>query len=442
MSATRAPSDMTPGRDRSYAASDAMLKRALKTIPLASQTVAKSFMQLPQGVSPLFIQRGRGSRVWDVDGNEYIDFISSLATMTLGHGDPDVMAAVEAQLHDGVGFSLPHPLEHEVAEALVEMVPCAERVRFMKNGADATAAAIRLARAFTGRDQVAVCGYHGWSDWYIGSTRHHRGVPAATRALTQTFPFNDLSALEALFRARPGEIAAVILEVMNKTPPAPGYLEAVKALAHREGALLIFDEMITGFRFANGGAQERFGVTPDLASLGKAMSNGFPLSAVVGRADVMDLLDDVFISVTHGGETLSLAAARATLAKLVREPVTATLNDRGAKAMASARALIEKHDLGGAAEISGHPTYWFLNFKDVPGSSRFELQSLFQQEVFRRGILMMDKHWISYAHSESDIETLANVYDDAFQTIRSAVRQGSTQNLLRADAARPRLAFP
>jgi glutamate-1-semialdehyde 2,1-aminomutase len=229
---------------------------------------------------------------------------------------------------------------------------------------------------------------------------------------------------------------------MNTTPPAPGYLEAVKALAHREGALLIFDEMITGFRFANGGAQEHFGVTPDLASFGKALSNGFPLSAVVGRADVMDLLEDVFISSTHGGEALSLAAARATLAKIAIEPVTATLNDRGAKAMASVQALIDKHDLAYAAEISGHPTYWFLSFKDIPGSSRFDLQSLFQQEVFSRGILAIDKHWISYAHSEADIDTLARVYDDAFQIVGTAIRRGNIQQMLQGKVARPLLAFP
>jgi glutamate-1-semialdehyde 2,1-aminomutase len=270
-----------------YARSEELLERALRTIPLGSQTFSKSKTQYPHGVSPYFVTRGKGGHVWDADGNEYVDFISSLAAVTLGHGDPDVQAAVAAQLEDGVIFSLPHPLEMEVAERLVAMVPCAEKVRFGKNGSDATSGAVRIARAFTGRDHVAVCGYHGWQDWYIGATARNRGVPKAVRELTHTFPFNDLLALEALLASHPAGFAAVMMEPMNVSDPAPGYLQAVKELAHRHGALLIFDETITGFRFANGGAQALFGVTPDLATFGKGIANGYPLAAVAGRADVM-----------------------------------------------------------------------------------------------------------------------------------------------------------
>jgi glutamate-1-semialdehyde 2,1-aminomutase len=208
-------------------------------------------------------------------------------------------------------FSLPHPIEAEVAELICEMVPCAEMVRFGKNGSDATSGAIRLARAFTGRDRVAVCGYHGWQDWYIGSTARHRGVPKATRDLTHTFAYNDLTSLDALLDAHAGEFAAVILEPMNVTDPAPGFLEGVKQRAHRHGAVLVFDETITGFRYANGGAQQLFGVTPDLATFGKGLANGYPVSAVAGRREIMKLMEEIFFSFTFGGEALSLAAARA-----------------------------------------------------------------------------------------------------------------------------------
>ena len=305
-----------------YACSEALLERALKTIPLGSQTFSKSKTQYPLGVSPYFITRGDGARVWDADGNEYLDFINGLCAITLGYNDPDVTEAVRRQLDDGVIFSLPHPVEMEVAERIVDMVPCAEMVRFGKNGSDATAGAVRLARAHTGRDRVAVCGYHGWQDWYIGATARNRGVPQAVRDLTHTFPYNDPDALEQLLLAHPGEFAAVILEPMNVAEPLPGYLETVAELTRLHGALLIFDETITGFRYANGGAQEYFGVTPDLATFGKGLANGYPVSAVAGRRDLMQLMEEIFFSFTFGGETLSLAASAATLDKLRRENVT------------------------------------------------------------------------------------------------------------------------
>ena len=302
---------------RSFERSQLFLARAEQVIPLGSQTFSKSRTQYPWGVSPYFVQRAQGTRVWDLDGNEYIDFVNSLASVTLGYQDEDVTRAVAEQLqHSGVIFSLPHPLECEVAELICEMVPCAEMVRFGKNGSDATAAAVRLMRAHTARDHVAVCGYHGWQDWYIGSTARNRGVPQATRELTHAFAYNDLGSLQALFERYPGQIAGIVMEPMGATEPQPGFLQAVKDLAHREGALLTFDETITGFRFANGGAQAWFGVTPDLASFGKGLANGYPVSAIAGRRDVMKLMEEVFFSFTFGGETLSQghaaeAAARA-----------------------------------------------------------------------------------------------------------------------------------
>ena len=314
---------------KTFKASEAYLERARRTIPLGSQTFSKSLTQYPYGVSPYFIQRAKGSRVWDIDGNEYIDFVSSLASITLGYSDPTVDTAVRAQLEEGVIFSLPHPIEAEVAELICEMVPCAQMVRFGKNGSDATSGAIRLARAYTQRDRVAVCGYHGWQDWYIGSTARHRGVPQAVRDLTHNFAYNDLASIEAQFAAHPGEFAAVILEPMNVTEPAPGFLEGLKAATHAHGALLVFDETITGFRYGNGGAQALFGVTPDLATFGKGLANGYPVSAVAGRRDVMMLMEEIFFSFTFGGEALSLAAARATLCRLRDEPVCERIAAKG-----------------------------------------------------------------------------------------------------------------
>jgi glutamate-1-semialdehyde 2,1-aminomutase len=416
---------------RKFTQSEAYLARAEKVIPLGSQTFSKSRTQYPYGVSPYFIRRGQGSRVWDIDGNEYIDFVNSLASVTLGYNDPDVTQAVREQLDEGVIFSLPHPIEAEVAELICEMVPCAEMVRFGKNGSDATSGAIRLARAYTRRDRVAVCGYHGWQDWYIGSTARHRGVPQATRDLTHAFAYNDLDSLQALLDARLGEFAAVIIEPMNVAAPAPGFLEGVKALTVQHGALLVFDETITGFRYAHGGAQALFGVTPDLATFGKGLANGYPVSAVAGRRDVMRLMEEIFFSFTFGGETLSLAAAKATLLKLRREPVVQTLTARGQAIMAGTQRIIDDAGLGDVFAISGHPTWSFLNVRDARGASAFEIKTLWMQELLQRGVLSVGTHNVSYAHTESDVGMLVTAYEDVLPMIGKALDAGGLEKALR-----------
>lgn len=420
-----------------FANSETLLQRALRTIPLGSQTFSKSMTQFPLGVSPFFIARGQGSRVWDVDGNEYIDFANSLASITLGYNDPDVTAAVQEQLKDGVIFSLPHPIEMQVAEAVVEMVPCAEMVRFGKNGSDATAGAIRLARAFTGRDHVAVCGYHGWQDWYIGSTARHRGVPQATRDLTHSFQYNSLDSLREVLASRPDEIAAVMLEPMNVSLPAPGFLEGVRELTHQHGALLVFDETVTGFRLAIGGAQERFGVTPDLACFGKGLANGYPVSALAGRADVMRLMEEIFFSFTFGGETLSLAAALATLNKLRREPVIDTLRRQGQKVIDGVQTLIAKHGIADIVAISGDPTWSFLSLSSAGPYSSWQIKTLLLQEWFSRGILCLGTHNMSYAHSDGDIDRLLSVHDEVFAAVADVVRNRDLESKLRCQPLEP-----
>lgn len=416
---------------KTFDQSMAFLARAERVIPLGSQTFSKSRTQYPYGVSPYFISRAQGSRVWDLDGNEYIDFVSSLASITLGYQDPDVTQAVRTQLDSGVIFSLPHPLETEVAELICEMVPCAEMVRFGKNGSDATSGAIRVARAFTERDRVAVCGYHGWQDWYIGSTARKRGVPKATQELTHTFAYNDLDALRKLLDTHPGEFAAVILEPMNVAEPQPGFLEGVKSLTHAHGALLVFDETITGFRYANGGAQELFGVTPDLATFGKGLANGYPVSAVAGRRDVMKLMEEIFFSFTFGGEALSLAAAKATLTKLKTQPVVETLIERGTTLMRATRELIERAKLGDIFSISGHPTWSFLNLRDARGATAFEIKTLLMQELHQQGILSVGTHNVNFAHTAADIEALVQAYTAILPMIGRALDAGTLLQTLR-----------
>ncbi|MBF0180128.1 MAG: aminotransferase class III-fold pyridoxal phosphate-dependent enzyme [Magnetococcales bacterium] len=420
-----------------YATSEALLQRALTTIPLGSQTFSKSKVQYPHGVSPFFITHGQGSRVWDADGNEYLDFINGLLSISLGYGDPDVNQAVKNQLEKGTLFSLPHPLEMEVAEKIVAMVPGVEQVRFGKNGSDATSGAIRLARAHTGRDHVAVCGYHGWQDWYIGATARHLGVPKATRDLTHTFVYNDITSLEKIFATHPNAVAAVILEPVNVEPPKNGFLEAVRELTRRHGALLVFDETITGFRLANGGAVEYFGVIPDLVTLGKGLANGFPISAIAGPRELMRLMEEIFFSFTFGGETLSLAAAAATLDKLRREPVVATLWEQGRQLLDGLQPLLTRHGVGHFLGTAGLPVWSFLMFKDAGGYGQFEIKSLFLQEIFARGILCIGTHNLSYAHTRADIDTLLAVYDEVLPILKEAVDGGTMQERLRCQPIQP-----
>ncbi|MBW2017907.1 MAG: aminotransferase class III-fold pyridoxal phosphate-dependent enzyme [Deltaproteobacteria bacterium] len=419
-----------------YRKSKEFLTRAEKVIPLASQTFSKSHIQYPEA-SPYFLVRGKGSRVWDVDGNEYIDFVNGLLPVILGYCDPDVDKAVMEQMKKGVTFSLASPLECELAEMLVDLIPCAEMVRFGKSGSDATAGAVRVARAYTGRERVAVCGYHGWQDWYIGSTVRNKGVPECVRRLTHSFTYNDLSSLERLFDQYPGEIAVVILEPMNVEDPAPRFLEGVKEVTHKHGAILVFDEIITGFRYALGGAQELFGVVPDLAAVGKSMANGYPISAVVGRKELMKEMEEVFFSFTFGGETLSIAAAIATIRKIRDHGVIEGLWERGRKIMEGVSDLIRLKGLEGTFSLAGKPPWSLFLVNDHEMATAWEIKSLFIQEMLSRGILIHSSHNVSYSHTEEDVEKLIASYSRVFDIIVDTLENGDLRKRLAGNPIEP-----
>ncbi|MFQ5913474.1 MAG: aminotransferase class III-fold pyridoxal phosphate-dependent enzyme [Nitrospinota bacterium] len=424
-------------RPQPFARSEALLDRACRVIPGGSQTFSKGRLQWSRGGAPLFLTRGRGSHVWDVDGNEYIDFVNGLAPILLGYCDPDVDAAVRNQLERGVLLSLSTELEIELAELLGEIIPCAEMVRFAKNGSDACAGAIRLARAHTGRDHVAVCGYHGWQDWYIGSTSRHKGVPEAVRALTHPFDYNDAGSLKASFLERPDEFAAVILEPFYTAEPESGFLEEVQRLAHEHGTLLIFDEVISGFRHHLGGAQSLFGVTPDLAALGKAMANGFPLSALVGRREIMKGLEEVFFSFTNGGETLSLAASLATIRKIQAGLVHPHLARLGTKLIEGVREALRVHGLAEVFSIAGRAPLTQLQYRKNPeGVDPWALKTLVRQEMVACGVLTTGVHNLSYSHSDADIDRLLSAYHHTFKQVAHALSDGSVERRLRGEKAR------
>jgi glutamate-1-semialdehyde aminotransferase/spore coat polysaccharide biosynthesis protein SpsF (cytidylyltransferase family)/predicted dehydrogenase len=397
--------------------SKAWLERAGKVIPGSSQTFSKGANQHVRGVAPMFLAKGKGCRVWDVDGNEYIDYIQGLLPNILGYAHEEVNAAVAEQLGQGHSFSLPHPLEVELAERLTRLIPCAEMVRFGKNGSDATSGAVRAARAFTGRERIACCGYHGWQDWYIGSTTRHAGVPKAVRALTHPFVYNDLGSLQRLLNEHKGEIAAVIMEPVNFWPPLAGFLESVRDLAHEHGALLIFDEICSGFHFGLGGAQKRFAVTPDLACFGKAMGNGFPISCVVGRVDVMKIFEEIFFSFTFGGEVASMAAAMKVLDILETKEAFVRMDKSGRVLQEGLNALAKDAGLQDRIKCIGYPFWSLIKFLDGDGKDSFLVRSLFAQECVKRGVLALATHNMTAAHDSLAIEQTLKVYAEVCKTM-------------------------
>lgn len=418
-----------------YKQSEYLHERALKSIPLASQTFSKSMIQYPKGVSPLFIEKGKGARVWDVDGNQYIDFVNSLLAITIGYCDTDIDKAVLEQIENGVSFSLPHRLEMEVAEKLIDVIPGAEKVRFAKNGTDATSAAIRIARAYTGREHVAVCGYHGWQDWYIGSTTRDLGVPHSVKELTHKFEYNNIASLEKLFKEQ--DLACVILEPMNVEYPKSGFLEKVKELTQRHNSLLIFDETITGFRYSLGGAQELFNVIPDLSTFGKGMANGYPLSAVVGSSSVMKKVEDIFFSSTFGGETLSLTAAKVVIEKHQSQQVTEHLFKLGSYLLKQLNWLIDKEKLAGIFWTSGHPSWSFLHINEHTNYNSFEIKTFLLQEMFKRGILFLGSHNISFSHTKDDVDKLISAYADVLPVTKRYIEESTLLENIHGDILQP-----
>jgi len=424
------------GRSNRYAESLALLARAERAIPAQTQTFSKGWTQYPRGAAPVFAVRAQGGHVWDADGNEFIDWPMALGPLLLGHNHAAVNDAVRRRLSEGIAFSLPTRDELELAERLIAWFPYGERVRFAKNGSDATAGAVRAARAFTGRDVVLCCGYHGWQDWFIGTTTRAAGVPAAVRALTRPFPFGDLAALDALLEEHAGGVAAIILEPMGMVEPPAGFLEGVRGRADRAGAVMIFDECWTGFRIHLQGAYGRFGVAPDLACFGKALGNGVPISVVLGRADVMATFEEAFFSFTFGGDLLGIAAAGAVLDVLESEPVLDRVGALGTRLMEGVRGAIERHGLGAHVGLDGYPARHAMSFAG-DGADGLLLKSVFQQEALGEGILAAGWHAPSYAHNDTDVERTLAAYDNAFAVLAAGLHAGDLAARLRGEQVRP-----
>ncbi len=414
-------------------------KRAQEIIPGGSHTYAKGDDQYPL-LAPGFIARGRGSHVWDMDGNEYIEYGMGNRAVVLGHAYPAVVEAAMAELQRGCNFSRPSPLEVTCAEEFLGLIEGAEMVKFCKNGSDATSAAVKLARAYTGREKVAYCADHPFfsvDDWFIGTTPMGAGCPKAITDLTVTFRYNDIASLEALFAAHPGEIAAVILEPVRTDEPKDDFLHAAQRLCHANGALFILDEMITGFRWHKGGAQQLYGITPDLSTFGKALGNGFSVSALAGKREFMRLggLDHydkprVFLlSTTHGGETHALAATIATLRVYRDEPVIEHLYRVGERLRTGLEEVIALHGLEKHVAVIGRPCCLLFGTRDQEGKPSQAFRSLFLQETIKRRIIAPSLA-VSYSHSDADIERTVEAIDGALGVYARALADGAERYLV------------
>lgn len=417
--------------------SNRLYEKALDLIPSVTQTLAKGPQQYINGVAPKYLKKGKGARVWDVDGNEFIDWTMGVGPLVLGYCTPEIDEAIRKQLEDGITFSLMHPLEVEVAELIRKHIPNAESIRYSKTGADATSAAIRVARAFTGRDKILCCGYHGWHDFYISVTDRNRGIPKAIQELSYTINYNDLQSLED---ALDDTVAAVILEPLVVQEPKADFLKDVKRLCEKNGTLLIFDEMWTGFRIAMGGAQEYYGVKPDLATYSKAVANGMPLSVLTGRRDVMKLFDkDVFFYTTFGGEALSLAAAKATIQFLEDKKVPQNLHEKGKVLREGYNKIAQELDMPYTQCIGLAPRTMvtFTNAGDAEGLNLLEVKSFWQQEMIRNGILTTGFHNMAWSHTDQDIQYTLKVYGDILPKLKKAVSEKTIAKQLRGEPVQP-----
>jgi glutamate-1-semialdehyde aminotransferase len=428
--------------DAQYQRSLDLYARAEELFPFGVQLLSRSPHLSAFGQAPIYFERAKDGHFRDVDGNEFIDLSMGCGPVILGYCYEAVDNAAKAQIDRGVIGTTNNELEILFAEKFCSMAPCAEMIKICKGGGEANAIAVRMARGYTGRDVVLFCGYHGWYDWYISANleadnrldEHLRpgilpkGVPAALAGTAIPFAYNDIQSLENALAAHAGKVACIVLEPTRSTPPAPGYFEQVRALADAHACVLIFDEVVTGFRMAAGGAQAHYGVTPDLAAFGKATANGYPLAVVGGSKEIMATQYDNFISSTYYSETVSLAAGLATLTEMTDKPVLQTINATGEAMMQGLTELVQKHAL--RAEVRGYGFHFDLVFDY--GADTGRVATLYMQEMAARGVYTLGRNYICYTHSEADVQQVLAAAEESLAIIATAIGENRLDGLLHA----------
>lgn len=422
-----------------------MFDRAMRLIPGGTQLVSRRPSRAAYGVSPIYAERAQGARFWDVDGYEYIDWMSGIGSILLGYCDPVVDEAVCEQISRGTIYSINHELELELAEALCRHIPCAEMVRYAKCGGEACAIAVRIARGLTGRDRVLFCGYHGWHDWYLaanlaeadGLDQHLLpeiepiGVPRGLVGSAVPFAYGDVAALGELLDENRGQIAAIIMEPLRSEMPPEGYLDAVRRLATEHGAVLIFDEVSAGLRFGMGGAQGAIGVTPDLAVFAKSISNGYPMGVVVGRREFMEPATQMFISSTYWSDTIGLRAALTTIVEAERRDVAQQLQQFGTKLMDRLNAVAR--EVGLSAVCRGVDVHPHLDFELADATLTASAKTLYIQEMAKRGCHGNTAFYLNAAQGDSELEQTVAAARETFVILRDALAAGTVAELLECE---------
>jgi glutamate-1-semialdehyde 2,1-aminomutase len=440
---TMATTDATTGGR--IARSMQMYERLLELIPGGTQLISRRPTRFALGVSPVVASRGKGPRIWDVDGNEYIDWCSAIGSVILGYADPVVDDAVRAQIEKGANFSITHELELELAELLVERIPCAEMVRYARGGGDACAVAVRIARGSTGRDKILFCGYHGWHDWYQAANHasdanldQHLfpgiepiGVPKALAGTAIPFAYGDLESLADRFEQNAGEVAAVMMEPMRSELPPEGYLEGVQQLCRDHGAVLIFDEVSTGFRPSDAGVQTVLGVVPDMAAFAKSISNGYAMGAVVGRREVMEPAAQMFVSSTYWGEAVGLAAAVATLTELRSRNSAETMRQTGVALKQRLNAVAD--EVGVAIRCRGIDYHPHLEFPVDDPVLNNKLGTLYVQEMAKRGNHGYTSFYLNAAQGAAEIDQVGDAAREVFAMIGDSIEDGRVDDRLEVE---------
>jgi len=414
-----------------------LLEKSRKLIPSLTQTFSRGAYTFVEGAFPVYAESGKGSHLFDVDGNEYIDYLCGLGPIVLGYGYPEVDNAIRDAITSGILFSLPHRLEIEVSELLCKMIPSAEMVKFSKTGSGSATGAVRGARAITKRDKIAYCGSGGvWHDWYATIISRNQGIPKFNYELIHPFKYNNIESLESIFEKNKNEIACVFMEPTMFEEPKNSFLKDVKKLTRENGSVLIFDEIVTGFRFSNGGGQKYFGVEPDISVLGKGIANGMPLSAVVGKTEYMKIFDDVFFSTTYASDILSLAASKATINEFNKKPVIQKSWNNGLLIMEEFNKIAKEQELD--IHMSGFPVRRLLTCKDSNGQDSLLIKSLLIQEMIKKGIFMHPSvGYISFSHEKEDIQKTITAFTEVVPLIKKAITENNIEYYLNGKPAKP-----
>lgn len=416
-------------------------ERARKLIPGVTQLISRRPARAALGISPIYASHAKGCRIWDLDGNEYVDWYSGVGPIILGYADEVVDGAVKAQIDKGSIFSIVEENAVELAEELVRLIPSAEMVRFCKGGGEACTVAVRIARGVKGRDKVLFCGYHGWHDWYlaanIGAERLDEhlfngidpiGIPRALEGTSVPFKYGDLEGLEDLLKENDGEVACIIMEPMRTEMPPPGYLEGVRELATRYGVILIFDEVSSGFRIALGGVQEHVGVTPDMSVFAKAISNGYPMGAVVGKREFMEPASRMFISSAYWDDSVGIIAALTTLRELQRRDAVAHFERIGSKFKKEVNRVAD--EVGLAAECVGVAAHPGIRFHVDDSGTAKKVSTLFIQENAKRGLILATGFFFNCAHDDEALAFTLEGIRGSFEVIADGLENGRLDELL------------